>query len=295
MADHGGDARPDPRKTAKAREAPKRNQVPSLLVDLLGDPLDPGYAEAAARPARPGRRRTILYAVVGALIAGGILGVAARVTDANAAGAESTRQALLADIGTAQRAGAELEASAAALAEEVRQANAAAGHGGDDDLEVAGGAVSVTGPALQVVIDAPAGDNGGAVILDRDIQLLVNGLWSAGAEAITVGGVRLRPTSTIRKAGDAILVDNKPVFWPLEIVAIGSPTTMAADFAGTSGYGRFHSFASLYDVQFGVNQLGQVTLPAAPGPVLRYGRVPSTTSAVSTEPTLPTLPTRPTG
>ena len=38
--------------------------------------------------------------------------------------------------------------------------------------------------------------SGVGAIQDRDIQLLVNDLWAAGAEGISVGGVRLRPTSS---------------------------------------------------------------------------------------------------
>ena len=73
----------------------------------------------------------------------------------------------------------------------------------------------VTGPGLRVVIDQAAdaggaGDSATGAILDRDIQLLVNDLWAAGAEAVAIGGVRLRPTSAIRQAGGAILVDNRP-------------------------------------------------------------------------------------
>ena len=82
------------------------------------------------------------------------------------------------------------------------------------------------GPGLQVVIDNGDSPSGSGVIFDSDIQLLVNGLWAAGAEAISVGGVRLETTSAIRQAGGAILVDNQPVFWPITIQAIGNPNTI---------------------------------------------------------------------
>ena len=38
-------------------------------------------------------------------------------------------------------------------------------------------------------------------------KCLVNGLWQAGAEAISINGQRLTSTSAIRFAGQAILVD----------------------------------------------------------------------------------------
>ena len=52
------------------------------------------------------------------------------------------------------------------------------------------------------------------VILDRDLQLVVNSLWASGAEAISVGGVRIGPNVTIRQAGGGILVDNQPISSP---------------------------------------------------------------------------------
>ena len=48
-------------------------------------------------------------------------------------------------------------------------------------------------------------------MLDRDLQVIVNGLWAAGAEAIAVNGQRLTACSAIRSAGEAILVDFRPL------------------------------------------------------------------------------------
>ena len=73
------------------------------------------------------------------------------------------------------------------------------------------------------------------MILDRDVQLLVNDLWAAGAEAISIGGVRLQPSSAIRQAGGSILVDNRPVFWPITIEAIGDPSGLQVKSVGSPG------------------------------------------------------------
>ena len=277
---------------------------PSLLATLLGDPQDPGYAEAARRRAgqppadRADRMLTIGWALAGLLVIGLLLGVAVHNTEANAPSADSARRGLVADIDRAQSRAADLEGSANALASQVRDRQAELGVPGPlasaSAQAVAAGTVEVTGPGLTVTIDNPSGENND-VILDRDIQLLVNGLWSAGAEAVAVGGVRLQPTSAIRKAGGAILVDNRPVFWPITIAAIGNPATMPAEFAGTSGYGRFSSFASLYSIAFDVAQADTLTLPAATEPVLRYASVPSTTPGAGAPTTTGSRPAPPTG
>ena len=64
-------------------------------------------------------------------------------------------------------------------------------------------------------------------VLDRDLQSVVNGLWAAGAEAVAVNGQRLTALSAIRSAGDAILVDYRPLTRPYVVVAIGDPRTIA--------------------------------------------------------------------
>ena len=44
-------------------------------------------------------------------------------------------------------------------------------------------------------------------MLDVDLQQLVNGMWTAGAEAISVNGHRLTSLTAIRGAGTSITVD----------------------------------------------------------------------------------------
>ena len=63
---------------------------------------------------------------------------------------------------------------------------------------------------------------------DGDLQLVVNALWAAGAEAISINGQRLGPTTAIRFAGEAVLVDFRPVTNPYEVSAIGDPDTLSA-------------------------------------------------------------------
>jgi uncharacterized protein YlxW (UPF0749 family) len=271
------------------------------LVTLLADPQDPGYAEAAARRAehrhvgessagRSVRAAMLGWTMLGVVVIGLLLGVAVRNTEANAPSADSARQGLIADIDRAQARASDLESSVAGLATEIRERQATLGAGPAGTLDAAAidsGTQAVTGPGLTVTLDNPDGA-GNDVILDRDIQALVNGLWASGAEAVAVGDVRLQPTSAIRKAGGAILVDNRPVFWPITITAIGNPATLPADFAGTAGYGRFASLASLYSIRFDVATSNDLNLPAGPEPVLRYASPAATAVDSSTARPRPT-------
>ena len=100
------------------------------------------------------------------------------------------------------------------------------------------------------------------VILDRDLQLVVNSLWASGAEAISVGGVRLGPNVTIRQAGGAILVDNHPISSPYTVLAIGPPNTMLDSFNRSSGLQRLRLLESSYRVTVNVSRSDGLSLPA---------------------------------
>ena len=63
-----------------------------------------------------------------------------------------------------------------------------------------------------------------------DLQIIVNGLWGAGAEAIAINGQRLSSTAAIRFAGQAIIVDFRPLARPYVITALGDPQGMQQIF-----------------------------------------------------------------
>ena len=86
------------------------------------------------------------------------------------------------------------------------------------------------------------------IILDRDLQLVVNSLWASGAEAISVGGVRIGPNVTIRQAGGAILVDNNPTSSPYTILAVGPPHAMQDVFDNSPGLQRLRLLEASYGV-----------------------------------------------
>ena len=98
----------------------------------------------------------------------------------------------------------------------------------------------------------------------------MNALWAAGAEAVSVGGQRLAPTTTIRGAGEAILVDLRPVQSPYTLAAVGDPATLLPRFADSEAARRFQSYTGLYGIQFTVRAAKDLQLPAATDPDLRY-------------------------
>ncbi len=89
---------------------------------------------------------------------------------------------------------------------------------------VTGDGVTVTlasGPAPTDPVTGKAQSTDQGHIVDFDLQVMSNELWHDGAEAIAINGQRLIATSTIRAAGNAILVDLAPLSEPYSIQAIG--------------------------------------------------------------------------
>lgn len=143
-----------------------------------------------------------------------------------------------------------------------------------DALSVAAASTAIIGPGLKLTVTDPgASPNlsdvskqrvGGSrqIILDRDLQLVVNSLWASGAEAISVGGVRIGPNVTIRQAGGAILVDNNPTSSPYTILAIGPPRSMRDVFDNSPGLQRLRLLEISYGVVVTVDIADGLSLPA---------------------------------
>jgi uncharacterized protein YlxW (UPF0749 family) len=267
----------------------------NVLIQLFQSPLDPGYADAAARKAeRPepprwhrlgGRSVTALAC----LLIGLLFAVAYQHAVAAKPSTTKAREDLIADVQSRRAQAEQLQKQAEDLRDQVARArdDALAGRGDAQrlrELAAGTGLGEVTGDGLVVTLaDAPPqvdpvtgkpGDDNPGIVLDRDLQDIANALWQAGAEAIAINGQRLAATSTIRTAGGAILVDFRPVSSPYQIAAIG-PGPDGFTASGTAQ--RFRRYVETYRMQFTVKSRRNLTLAAAPAPELRYARVPPST------------------
>ena len=77
-----------------------------------------------------------------------------------------------------------------------------------------------------------------SLYLVSDVELLnvVNELWAAGAEAISINGHRLIANSEIRYAGTAILVNVNNIVSPFVINAIGDPGILESSLKMKRGW-----------------------------------------------------------
>ncbi len=288
--------------TGAGRGGGPRSMGASLLDAVLADTIDPAYAEAAAaRAARSTagvevaapRRRWGARLLVGATMAaaGMLLAVTYAQAAATAQGREQIRARLATDIQQESAAGDELADQLEQLRLQVGRARenlleaSAVGQRALDDLaraEQGAATVPVTGPGLLVTLanaepDADADPVGGATevdsrerVQDGDLQFVVNALWAAGAEAISINGQRLGPTTAIRFAGEAVLVDFRPVANPYEISAIGDPETLDNRFLRSPEVEALAVISESFDLRFEFARESDLTLPAASPPELRF-------------------------
>jgi uncharacterized protein YlxW (UPF0749 family) len=298
--------------TALARGGGPRSLGASLLDDVLAETLDPAYAQAAAARSAAGgapRSRGRAGAMLGLTMAaaGLLLAVTYDQAAASAQGREQVRAALIDDIRNDSAVTDELAVQLESLRAEVATtrdellAASAVGQRALDDLgraERGAAAVPVTGPGLLVTLanaDPEADDDpvgGGSEedprgrVRDGDLQLVVNALWSAGAEAVSINGQRLGPLTAIRFAGEAVLVDFKPVTNPYEITAIGDPDTLAGRFLASPEVNALAVISETYGLRFDYARKDELTLPAASTPELRIA-VPEAPAgdAPATDPT----------
>ncbi|MBP2662358.1 MAG: hypothetical protein H6Q71_306 [Firmicutes bacterium] len=99
-------------------------------------------------------------------------------------------------------------------------------------IKMGAGVVAVEGPGIIVTIDdskrpSKPGENPNLYLIhDDDILKVINELWAAGAEAISINEQRLIASSEIRCAGPTLSVNNARYSPPYEVRVIGEPTTL---------------------------------------------------------------------
>lgn len=266
----------------------------SLLTNVMDHSLDDGYAEAAARKQShgdgglPKTLRAKLGLAGGLVLAALIVTVGAAQARVEAPVVAKEREELIDRIDRETRAADKLEDSVDGLRADVsaRQREALRDSGGGDRSTLVGilsGASAVHGPGVRLVVDdakdAGGGGDGDARsasgfsdtgrVRDRDMQRVVNGLWESGAEAVSVNGQRLTALSAIRAAGDAILVDNKPLVPPYTVLAVGDGRPMSDRFQNGADGLYLHALQENYGIRTAISVEDDVRLPAAPSVIVR--------------------------
>jgi uncharacterized protein YlxW (UPF0749 family) len=267
--------------------APKRAVDASmdLLNQILREPVDPDYARVAATAApgeRRGRRGHGWLALV-LVLAGALFAVGALQTNRTAPVQAAERTELVERIGAAETDQDALRQQVGDLDDQIDGLRKTAlGSDGTskaleaqiDQLGPAVGLGPVTGPGMVVVVDdAPStGDDVRDQVLDLDLQVLANGLWASGAEAVSINGHRLSALTAIRGAGDAITVDYRSLTRPYRVEAIGDPRTLQARLAESAAGAWWNDLAQNRSMTYSTSEASQLVLESDPGIALRYAR-----------------------
>ncbi|MER6439497.1 DUF881 domain-containing protein [Streptomyces sp. NPDC001185] len=290
------------------RSTPPRPSRPdasmSLLTNVMDHSLDDGYAEAAARRKTEGTGgmpktvRARLGLAAGLVLAALVVTVGAANARIAAPVVAKERQELIDRIQRETSSADKLEGTVDTLRDDVsaRQREALKQGGGDraDLVGILSGAVAVHGPGVKLVVnDAKEATQGGdgdpretsgfsdtGRVRDRDMQRVVNGLWASGAEAVSVNGQRLTALSAIRAAGDAILVDNKPLVPPYTVLAVGDGERLSTRFQNSADGLYLHALQENYGIRTSISVDDDVRLPAAPSVIVRTAQ-PSTEKGTS--------------
>ncbi|MFE7646039.1 DUF881 domain-containing protein [Streptomyces phaeoluteigriseus] len=280
------------------RSTPARASRPdasmSLLTNVMDHSLDDGYAEAAARKQAEGvgglprTLRSKLGLAAGLVLAALLVTVGAAEARIAAPVVAKEREELIDRIDGETEAADKLEDTVDKLREDVsaRQREALRESGGGGKAELVGmlaGAVEVHGPGVKLVVDdaeeASTGGDGDpretsgfsdtGRVRDRDMQRVVNGLWASGAEAVSVNGQRLTALSAIRAAGDAILVDNKPLVPPYTVLAVGDGKKLSTRFQDSADGLYLNALQENFGIRTAISVEEDLRLPAAPSVIVR--------------------------
>ncbi len=284
---------PDPTPPSDATpgptpELPARVRMP-LLTLITQQSLDEDYLVAAERRAagapRPPRGRPQRTAAVVIAVFGVLASTAFVQTSRNADVDTASRETLISKIEAESDRLAGQKERVATLNDRIAGLERTTSRLTDEQqgvaveqrrLQVRTGFVAVTGEGVRVTVTQLADADVNQEVKDSDLALLTNGLWQAGAEAISVNGQRLSPVTAIRTSGSAIEVNFVGVAPPYTVLAIGDTRTLQARFLDTTSGLAFDDL-SRYGIEYDMDDESELVLPSAPSALsrLRSAREPT--------------------
>lgn len=139
-----------------------------------------------------------------------------------------------------------------------------------EDARLAAGLIAVTGRGLAFRLEDGQGGVD-AIVTARDVRLLIESLWLAGAEGIAVNGERIVGTSAILDIGGSILTNSAYLSPPYTVTTIGPPDLYDRLRASVPFIAFVQGRVDAAGLRFTVAQPDQVDLPAFAGTVnVRY-------------------------
>lgn len=241
--------------------SPRRAE--SLLDQVAETALDDDYYLVRAGDRERSTLDVVVWVVALVLIAV-VITVAAVQSRSTRPSSDLERQTLARDVDQRQKTLASRRTTVEALREQVaslREPDVGARRTAAQRLLT--GAVGASGPGLVVDASDSAAGNTDGRITARDLRLLVDGLWYAGAEAISVNGHRIGALSAVMPLQGGITVDYQRIAPPYRVVALGDGDELASSFR-EGPFGQYWSTRERQaGVRWGMAGSSELSVPAA--------------------------------
>lgn len=125
------------------------------------------------------------------------------------------------------------------------------------------------------------------VVHQQDVQAVVNALWAAGAEAMTIQDQRVIATSAVRCVGNTLILQGRVYSPPYVITAIGDIGSLRSGLDSDRAVGIYRGYVDKVGLGYRVTDSASVTMPGYTGGLeLRYARAeePATPARRSASP-----------
>ncbi|MCG0274719.1 MAG: DUF881 domain-containing protein [Thermosediminibacteraceae bacterium] len=139
-----------------------------------------------------------------------------------------------------------------------------------EKARIAAGLVEGTGPGIVITLDdsnlpQQSGEDPNLFLIhDEDILKVVNELFAAGAEAVSVNGQRIIATSEIRCVGPTIMINSVRMAPPFVIQAIGNPESLESSLRMRGG---IIESLQVFGIQVNIKRQDKIIMPAYTGPI----------------------------
>lgn len=247
------------------QEAPTRAE--GLLEQIADTALDDDYYVVRAGDYAQSREfNTPLTALVMAVFALLVM-MAALQTRNDRPATQRERDTLISDVAERKTLQANREATADQLRKEVADLSASADRFDPayQNLRLEAGDLAAAGPGITLVASPSTHDNADGVITDDDLQIMVNGLWYAGAEAIAINGERIGTLTGIHTGPKGVInINFDDIVPPYTVVALGPSNTLLQRFEDNPAGRYWAARQKDASVQFGMTPSSDLSVPAVP-------------------------------
>ncbi|MCH3974480.1 DUF881 domain-containing protein [Bifidobacterium tibiigranuli] len=251
-----------PESDRRARRRKIDDDSLRLIDDLTNRPLDPMFSDAQLAR-RPQSRLTVWvsHAIVFLICVGVGFGGSLFVRQLHTDPRKEIRDTLIGQLNQLNRRVDTLSADNKTLRVQVDAQSKKLGSANDNPTQreddLVNGLSAVQGEGITLTLADPiaaqsdstsgAGPREGQigrirVITDADLQQFVSLLWNSGAEAVAINGHRIGPQTSIRTAGQSILIGIDQIASPYKIEAIGNRDALAYALGAKAQPALYDSF-----------------------------------------------------